>query len=41
MSKKRSKNPTPVGPHPYDAKDFVSSNPMVNEILSTGIEISA
>ncbi len=32
---------TRVEPHPFDAKDFASSNPVVNEILRTGIEISA
>jgi uncharacterized protein len=30
-----------VEPHPFDGKDFASSNPVVNEILRTGIEISA
>jgi uncharacterized protein len=32
---------TRVEPHPFDEKDFASSNPVVNEILRTGIEISA
>lgn len=32
---------TRVEPHPFDAKDFASSNPVINEILRTGIEISA
>ncbi len=32
---------TRVEPHPFDAKDFTSSNPVVNDILTTGIEILA
>ena len=32
---------TRVEPHPFDMKDFASSNPVVSEILRTGIEISA
>jgi predicted nucleotidyltransferase len=31
---------TRVEPHPFDARDFDSSNPVANEILRTGIEIS-
>ena len=32
---------TRVEPHPFDASDFSSLNPVVKEILRTGIEISA
>ena len=32
---------TRIEPHPFDAKDFAFSNPVANEILRTGIEISA
>jgi len=32
---------TRVEPHPFDAKDFATSNPTVNEIRRTGIEIIA
>lgn len=28
-----------IEPHPFDETDFNSSNPFVNEILSTGIQI--
>ncbi|MCX6224718.1 MAG: nucleotidyltransferase domain-containing protein [Bacteroidia bacterium] len=31
---------TRVEPHPFDVKDFASSNPVIKEILRTGIEIS-
>ena len=32
---------TRVEPHPFDASDFSSMNPVIKEILRTGIEISA
>ena len=32
---------TRVEPHPFDQKDFSSENPVIKEILRTGIEISA
>lgn len=32
---------TRVEPHPFDERDFTSSNPVIKEILRTGIEISA
>ena len=32
---------TRVEPHPFDASDFSSMNPIIKEILRTGIEISA
>jgi len=32
---------TRVEPHPFDARDFSSLNPVIKEILRTGIEISA
>ena len=31
---------TRVEPHPFDEKDLTSSNPVIKEILRTGIEIS-
>jgi predicted nucleotidyltransferase len=31
---------TRVEPHPFDEKDFTSLNPVIKEILRTGIEIS-
>jgi predicted nucleotidyltransferase len=31
---------TRVEPHPFDASDFSSLNPVIKEILRTGIEIS-
>ncbi len=31
---------TRVEPHPFDVSDFSSSNPVIKEILCTGIEIS-
>ena len=31
---------TRVEPHPFDARDFSSLNPVIKEILRTGIEIS-
>ena len=31
---------TRVEPHPFDEQDFKSMNPVVSEILRTGIEIS-
>ncbi len=31
---------TRVEPHPFDANDFSISNPVIREILRTGIEIS-
>ena len=31
---------TRVEPHPFDASDFSSSNPVIKEIIRTGIEIS-
>jgi len=30
---------TRIEPHPFDKKDFNISNPLVNEVLKTGIEI--
>jgi uncharacterized protein len=30
---------TRVEPHPFDEKYFISTNPVINEILLTGIEI--
>lgn len=30
---------TRIEPHPFDVKDFNTSNPVINEILRTGIEI--
>jgi predicted nucleotidyltransferase len=30
---------TRVEPHPFDEKDFASTNPVIKEIISTGIEI--
>ena len=32
---------TRVEPHPFDEKDIASANPVIKEILATGIEISA
>jgi len=32
---------TRVEPHPFDEKDLDSANPVIKEILRTGIEISA
>ena len=32
---------TRVEPHPFDEKDIASANPVIKEILRTGIEISA
>ena len=31
---------TRVEPHPFDVSDFSSSNPVIKEILQTGVEIS-
>jgi uncharacterized protein len=31
---------TRVEPHPFDEQDFTSMNPVIKEILRTGIEIS-
>lgn len=31
---------TRVEPHPFEARDFSSLNPVINEILRTGIEIT-
>ena len=31
---------TRIEPHPFEEKDFITSNPVINEILRTGIEIS-
>jgi uncharacterized protein len=30
---------TRIEPHPFRSSDFISSNPLVNEILSTGLQI--
>ncbi|MCX6245854.1 MAG: nucleotidyltransferase domain-containing protein [Bacteroidetes bacterium] len=32
---------TRVEPHPFDEKEFSTSNPVIREILRTGIEIAA
>ena len=39
LMKIRRKFDTRIEPHPFDEKDFNSSNPLVNEILSTGIKV--
>jgi len=31
---------TRVEPHPFDEKEFISTNPVIKEILRAGIEIS-
>jgi predicted nucleotidyltransferase len=30
---------TRIEPHPFEEKDFISTNPVIKEILATGIEI--
>ena len=39
LMKIRRKFDTRIEPHPFDEKDFNSSNPLVNEILRTGIKV--
>lgn len=39
LMKIRRKFDTRIEPHPFDEKDFNSSNPLVNEILNTGIKV--
>ncbi len=39
LMKLRRKFDTRIEPHPFDEKDFDASNPMVNEILRTGIKV--
>ena len=39
LMKLRRKFDTRIEPHPFNEKDFDISNPLVNEILNTGIKI--
>jgi uncharacterized protein len=39
LLKLRRKFDTRIEPHPFRASDFVSSNPIVNEILNNGLQI--
>ena len=39
LMKMRSDDDLMIEPHPFNASDFQDSNPMVSEILKTGIEL--
>ena len=39
LMKMRSDDDLMIEPHPFNASDFQVSNPMVSEILKTGIEL--
>jgi len=39
LLKIRRKFDTRIEPHPFRSSDFVSDNPLVNEILNTGLQI--
>ena len=39
LMKLRRKFDTRIEPHPFDENDFDTSNPLVHEILSTGIKV--
>jgi predicted nucleotidyltransferase len=39
LLKLRRKFDTRIEPHPFRSSDFISANPLVNEILNNGLEI--
>lgn len=40
LLKLRRKFDTRIEPHPFRSSDFISENPLVNEIINNGLELS-